>query len=152
MKKILLTVFATIFVAGVYAQSSPSKMDDKKMENDKMGDSKMQEGKMNDDKMGDSKMQEGKMSDHKMEMKNGVMMMDNKTMLCSNDKCTPLKETYTCSDGCKVSVDGTVTKADGSKMKLKNGSMISKDGKISMIPHGEKGHVCDKNCPKHSKM
>ena len=136
MKKILLTVIATIFVAGVYAQSSTSKMDDNKMDNSKMSDSKMENKKM----------------DGKMEMKDGVMIMDNKAMMCSKNKCTPLTKTYTTTDGCKVATDGTVTKPDGSTMKLMTGSMIGKDGKVSMIPHGEKGHVCSESCPMHSKM
>ena len=88
----------------------------------------------------------------KMKMNDGVMMVDNKTMLCNKSKCTSLTKTYTCSDGCKVSTDGTITKPDGSTMKLMNGSMIGKDGKVTMIPHGEKGHVCGESCPMHSKM
>ena len=88
----------------------------------------------------------------KMKMKDGVMMVDNKAMLCSKSKCTPLTKTYSCSDGCKVSADGTITKPDGSTMKLMNGSMIGKNGKVTMIPHGEKGHVCSESCPMHSKM
>ncbi len=88
----------------------------------------------------------------KMKMKDGVMMVDNKTMLCSKNKCTPLTKTYTCSDGCKVSTDGTVTKPDGSTMKLMNGYEIGKDGKVEMIPHGQKGHVCSESCAMHSKM
>jgi hypothetical protein len=83
----------------------------------------------------------------KMEMKNGVMIVDNKAMLCSNYKCTPLTETYTCTDGCKVSTDGTITKPDGSTMKLMNGYQIDKNGKVAMIPHGQKGHVCNEACP-----
>ncbi len=88
----------------------------------------------------------------KMEMKAGVIMVDNKAMLCSNSKCTPLTETYSCSDGCKVSTDGTITKPDGSTMKLMNGYEIGKDGKVAMIPHGQKGHVCSSECPMYKKM
>lgn len=87
-----------------------------------------------------------------MKMKDGVMMSDNKVMLCKDNKCTPLTETYTCTDGCKVSTDGTVTKPDGSTMKLMNGYEIGKDGKVAMIPHGQPGHVCGDSCPMHSKM
>lgn len=87
-----------------------------------------------------------------MKMKDGVMMSDNKVMLCKGSKCTPLTETYTCTDGCKVSTDGTVTKPDGSTMKLMNGYEIGKDGKVAMIPHGQPGHVCNESCPMHSKM
>lgn len=83
----------------------------------------------------------------KMQMKNGVMMVDNKAMLCKAGKCTPLTTTYTCSDQCKVSPDGTITKPDGSTMKLQNGYEIDKNGKMAMIPHGQKGHVCGPDCP-----
>ena len=89
---------------------------------------------------------------HKMGMKAGVMMMDNKAMLCTKSKCTPLTKTYSCSDGCKVSTDGTVTKPDGSTMKLMNGYEIGKDGKVAMINHGQKGHVCGPECSMHQKM
>lgn len=88
----------------------------------------------------------------KMKMKDGVMMIDNKTMLCNHSKCTPLAKTYTCKDGCKVSPDGTVTKPDGSTMKLMNGYEIDKNGKVAMISHGMKGHVCGPDCPMYKKM
>ena len=93
-----------------------------------------------------------KMKEKSMAMKDGVMMMDNQAMLCSHSKCTPLSKTYTCKDGCKVSTDGTVTKPDGSTMKLKNGYQIDKNGKVSMIQHGKKGHVCGPDCPMYDKM
>lgn len=88
----------------------------------------------------------------KMEVKDGVKIVDNKAMLCKGTKCTPLKETYTCSDGCKISADGTITKPDGSTMKLMNGYEIDKAGKVAMISHGQKGHVCSESCPEHNKM
>lgn len=88
----------------------------------------------------------------KMKMKDGVMMMDNKAMLCSHNKCTPLTKTYSCTDGCKVSTDGIVTKPDGSTMKLMNGYAIGKEGKVAMIPHGQKGHDCGPDCPMYKKM
>ena len=88
-----------------------------------------------------------KMKEKTMKMKKGVMMMDNKAMVCSHSKCTSLSKTYTCNDGCKVSTDGTVTKPDESTMKLENGYQISKAGKVSMIPHGQTGHVCGPDCP-----
>ncbi len=88
----------------------------------------------------------------KMKMKDGVMMMDNKTMLCNHGKCTPLTKTYTCKDGCKVSPEGTVTKPDGSTMKLMNGYEIDKNGKVAIISHGQKGHVCGPDCTMYKKM
>ena len=45
---------------------------------------------------------------HAMQMKDGVMMVDNHAMLCSHTKCTPLTKTYNSKDGCKVAPDGTV--------------------------------------------
>lgn len=87
-----------------------------------------------------------------MGIKNGVKMVNNKAMLCNHNKCTPLTQTYTCSDGCKVSTDGTVTKPDGSTMKLMDGYEIDKTGKVSMIPHGQAGHVCGPSCPMYKKM
>jgi hypothetical protein len=82
----------------------------------------------------------------KMQMKSGVMMVQNKAMLCKNGKCTPLTTTYTCSDQCKVSPDGTITKPDGATMKLPDGYQIDKTGKMGMIAHGQKGHVCGPDC------
>ena len=87
-----------------------------------------------------------------MKMKAGLMMKDGKAMLCNGKKCTPLTKTYTCTDGCKISTDGTVTKPDGTTMKLMEGYEIGKDGKMAMIPHGQAGHVCTKDCPMSKKM
>ncbi|CAN5546650.1 hypothetical protein BH11BAC5_BH11BAC5_50970 [soil metagenome] len=46
-----------------------------------------------------------------MKMKDAVMLVDNKTMLCNHSKCTPLTKTYPYKDGCKVSPDSIVYKA-----------------------------------------
>ncbi len=88
----------------------------------------------------------------KLKLKDGVMMVDNKPMLCKKGKCTTLTETYSCSDGCRISTDGTITKPDGSAMKLMNGYAIDKNGKVAMIPHGKTGHVCGTDCPMHEQM
>lgn len=88
----------------------------------------------------------------KMKLKDGVMMVDNKPMLCKKGKCTTLTQTYTCKDGCKISTDGTITKPDGSAMRLMNGYEIDKNGKVAMIPHGQTGHVCGKDCPMAKQM
>lgn len=82
----------------------------------------------------------------KMKMKDGVMMVDDKAMLCKAGKCSELTAPYTCSDKCTVALDGTITKPDGTTMKLENGYQISKSGKVTMISHGQKGHVCGSNC------
>ena len=77
---------------------------------------------------------QGKMKpkkEDKMMMKEGVMMKDNKMMECKDNKCMPMTETYTCSDGCKVMSDGTVMMKDGKKMMLKNGQGVMKDGKMT---------------------
>ncbi len=88
----------------------------------------------------------------KMKSKDGVMMVDNKPVLCKHGKCAPLTQTYNCTDGCKISTDGTITKPDGSAMKLMNGYQIDKNGKVAMIIHGQKGHVCGPDCSMHDKM
>ena len=88
----------------------------------------------------------------KMKMQDGVMMVDNKTILCNHSKCTPITKTYTCKDGCRISSEGTVTKPDGSTMKLTNGYAIDKNGKVVMIPHNQKGYVCGPDCAMHMKM
>ena len=46
MKRIIITAIAMIFTAGVFAQTDPSKMEDKKMEK-KMEDKKMMDDKRN---------------------------------------------------------------------------------------------------------
>lgn len=83
----------------------------------------------------------------KMKMQNGVMMVGKKAMLCEEGKCSPLTRTYNCADHCKVLPDGTVTKPDGTTKKLENGFQIAKSGKITMIPHGQTGHVCGPDAP-----
>ena len=88
----------------------------------------------------------------KMKMKDGVMMVDNKMMMCKEGKCTPLAETYKFTDGSKVSPKGLITKADGKTMKMKNGYEMEKSGKMAMIHHGEMGHVCGPDCPMYKKM
>lgn len=90
----------------------------------------------------------------KVEMKvtESVKMADNKVLLCKDNKCTPLTETYTCTDGCKISTDGTVTKPNGMTLKLMNGYEMDKTGKMAMIPHGQAGHVCGPECTMPNKM
>jgi len=88
----------------------------------------------------------------KMKMKEGVMMVDNKMMLCKDGKCTPLAETYKFTDGSKVSPKGIITKANGKTMKMMNGYEADKSGKAAMIAHGEMGHVCGPKCPENKKM
>ena len=88
----------------------------------------------------------------KMKMKDGVMMVDNKMMMCKEGKCTPLAETYKFTDGSKVSPKGIITRADGKTVKMMNGYEADKSGKIAMIAHGEKGHICGPKCPENKKM
>jgi len=88
----------------------------------------------------------------KIKMKDGVMMVDNKMMVCKEGKCLPMKETYTCTNGSKISPKGVMTMSDGKTMKLKNGHQVDKSGKMAMIHHGEKGHVCGPDCPMYKKM
>ena len=128
MKKVILAIAILVGIsASGYAQTSTPKMktDKEKME---------MKAKM------------------KMKMMDGVMMVDNKMMMCKDGKCTPLAETYKFSDGSKVSPKGLITKADGKTMKMKNGYEMQMSGKMAMIPHGEMGHVCGPDCPMYKKM
>jgi|ERR1035437_2529421 hypothetical protein len=122
MKKVIFVIAILIGLAGTTAAQNPS---------DKMKSEKMKK---------------------EMKMKDGVMMMDNKVMICKDNKCTPLTKMYTFSDGSKISMNGTVTKTDGKTMKLKNGYEMDMSGKMAMIPHGEKGHACGPDCPMYKKM
>ena len=126
MKKVILAIAILVGItASAYAQTSSPKMktDKEKME-----------------------------MKAKMKMKDGVLMVDNKMMMCKDTKCTPLAETYKFKDGSKVSPKGLITKANGSTMKMKNGYEMDKSGKMMMIPHGEMGHVCGPKCPMYKKM
>jgi len=124
MKKVIFIVAILIGMAGATAAQNSS---------DKMKDEKTKK-------------------EMKMKMKEGVVMMDNKLMLYKDNKYAPLNRTYTFSDGSKILMNGTVKKADGMTMKLKNGYEMDMNGKMAMIPHGEKGHICGPNCPKYKKM
>lgn len=63
-------------------------------------------------------------------LKEGVMMKDNQMMRCHDHQWTLLSETYTCANGTKIATDGSVSKADGSTMKLVNGQGFSESGKM----------------------
>jgi len=124
MKKVILAIAILVgMTASAYAQTSSKKM-----------------------------MKDKEKMEMKMKMKDGVMMVDNKMMLCKDNKCTPLTENYKFTDGSKASPKGVITKADGKTMKMKNGYEADMNGKMAMIPHGEKGHVCGPECPMNKKM
>lgn len=61
-------------------------------------------------------------------MMNGQMMM-----------VTPLKKDMKLKNGCTVCVNGAVTTPDGKTRKVKDGYMVSDEGKI-MQPLGSHGH------------
>lgn len=63
-----------------------------------------------------------------------------KLSLQINKLATKPEEVYNCTDGCKISTDGTA-------IKLMNGYALDKDDKVAMIPHDQTGHVCSKDCP-----
>lgn len=106
-----------------------------------------------------------------LEMEDGVAMINGKMMLFKNSVSSPLKKTYKCDDGCKVALDGTVTKPDGMTVKLVNGQGLDKHGHMTTMAdtetalqphkctsacsangctyvHGEKGHTCTDACKK----
>ncbi len=64
-------------------------------------------------------------------LKDGLMTMkDGKMMIVKNNSWSAMDSTVTCTNGRKVTVDGTVSKGD-KKRKLENGMMIDKDGQVT---------------------
>lgn len=61
--------------------------------------------------------------------KDGVKMKDGKVWVKKDGKKTELLQEMTLSDGTKVLPNGTVTMSDGTVKNMKNGDMISMDGK-----------------------
>lgn len=63
-------------------------------------------------------------------MKDGLMTFKGgKVMIAKGGAWTALKETFTCTNGRKVSPNGEVSK-NGKKRKLTEGMMIDKDGQM----------------------
>jgi hypothetical protein len=63
-------------------------------------------------------------------LKDGLMTLkDGKVMIVRSGAWAPLDSTVTCSNGRKVTADGTVSKGD-KKRKLEEGMMIDKDGQL----------------------
>ncbi len=64
-----------------------------------------------------------------MAPKDGTMTMkDGKMMVMKAGAWVAMTETMTCTDGCKVMVNGEVKMKDGKKATLKEGEMIDADG------------------------
>lgn len=63
-------------------------------------------------------------------VKDGLMAFkDGKVMVAKGGNWEPLKATFTCTNGRKVSPNGEVSK-NGKKRKLTEGMMIDKDGQM----------------------
>lgn len=72
----------------------------------------------------------------------GVMMKDGKMMMMKDGKATgPMDHEMTMTDGCKVMPDGTMKMPDGKEMRMKEGQMMTMDGKMM---EGGKGMMGDK--------
>ena len=61
--------------------------------------------------------------------KDYVTMKDGKLMENKGGTWTAVTSTFMCTDGSKVSTDGTVTMANGTTKKLGEGDKVSKEGK-----------------------
>ena len=72
----------------------------------------------------------------------GVMMKDGKMMLMNEGKATaPMDFEITLTDGSKVTPDGTLKMKDGMAMRIKEGQMVTMDGKLidgAMAMDGDK--------------
>ncbi|HME70213.1 MAG TPA: DUF6799 domain-containing protein [Myxococcota bacterium] len=61
----------------------------------------------------------------------GVMMKDNKMMMMQDGKATgPMSHDMTMTNGTKVMMDGTMVMKDGTKDHMKDGQMMTMDGKM----------------------
>ena len=113
MKKILFSIAAFTFSAGVFAQD---KMMDKKM-NPKMG--------MN----------------HNMGMnKDCVMMKDGKMMVMKGGNTMAMDQDMTMKNGTMVMADGSVKMKNGKTMMMKNGDCMMMDGKMTKMKMGKSMH------------
>jgi lipopolysaccharide assembly outer membrane protein LptD (OstA) len=69
-------------------------------------------------------------ADHKDMAKDHIMMKDGKVMMVMQGKSMPADKELTLGNGAKVTVDGNVTMKDGTKMKMKEGDMMTMDGEM----------------------
>lgn len=63
--------------------------------------------------------------------KDYVTMKNGKVTEYKDGKWSDLTSMFTCTDGSKVSMDGTLTKADGTTQTLKEGDKVYKDGRMT---------------------
>jgi hypothetical protein len=67
-------------------------------------------------------------------------MKDGKMMMMKDGKEMPMEKEMTMKDGTKVTTDGTVTKKDGEKITMKEGDMMTMDGKMKTGETKEEEH------------
>ena len=106
-KKAILAIAAVLFSLGVFAQADSTNRMNQDMNNTKTIRD------MNSNQMDNQSMDKSK--------KDCVMMKDGKMMVMKDGKTMAMDKDMTMSNGTQVMTDGTVMKADGSKMMMKNG-------------------------------
>jgi hypothetical protein len=74
--------------------------------------------------------QPGKPSNINAQMTEYVIMKGGNMMLHEDGKETALAELFNCTDGSKVDTGGTLTKKDGTTIKLSEGDKVYKDGTL----------------------
>ena len=78
------------------------------------------------------KTKDGETMDYAEMMKvDHVMMHDGKMVIMKQGKTTPMDKEMTMTDGTKVMMDGSVTLKDGKKKMLKEGDIVTMDGKMA---------------------
>ncbi len=61
---------------------------------------------------------------------NKVMMKDDKMMVVENGVASPMEQEVVLQSGDKVTTEGEIVKADGTKTKLQNGDAVDLTGKV----------------------
>ena len=117
MKKLLSIVAIASFMTA--CNDSSTKVDTTSTDSTKMSNDAM----MNDTSSTMAMAPAATMKDDLMTMKDGKMMV------MKNGTWEEMKETMTCTNGCKVKPNGEVTKGDKKKM-MTEGMMIDKDGQM----------------------
>ncbi len=109
---------------------------DSSMNHRKMGmnRNKMGKNRMNSDDAMNSNNSMSKMnnsaSSNNSDMHNGFMMQNGKMMEMKNDALSPMDFNITLVDGTYLTNDGTLTRKNGVKSKLKDGSFINSYGRM----------------------
>jgi hypothetical protein len=118
MKKIILVLVVFAFTTGAYAQRDSTKVRTNERDFNKT----------------QNKQNKPAIKTHP----DGVMMKKGKMMRVQNGQISALDTDITLSNGTKIMKDGSFTKKDGSKTKIKEGEHLDAAGKVTRIKANKK--------------